>query len=187
MVFDKADLRDIIFEARVVENDDPSNIQRVRVRVPKVHDAISKDSDLPWALKIASSMCGSGPGYGEYGVPDKGEVVYVEFQDGNPHNPIYYGNKVAAISGFSKDTYGFMDKKGNFFRVDKQSGEMTIQHFTGKYIKFLPDGSMEAEFGNTTVITEELNVTCTDATVDAQNVQVTALTMLVSCPSIDIN
>lgn len=78
----------------VAENDDPDKDRRLKVRVEPLHGDIPT-SDLPWAIPSDSSGLatggseGSSTDYGKGGVPYTGSKVIVEFEDGDPLEPIW--------------------------------------------------------------------------------------------------
>ena len=67
--------------ALVVDNMDQKGIERVKVRIPGVHDmTITEVENAIWAQHIAPSKYVSGH------IPDKGDWVYVQFM--NPKDPM---------------------------------------------------------------------------------------------------
>lgn len=188
-MFDKADLKDCIFEGVVKVNNDPKNLQRVKVRIPIIHDKVKNDNDLPWCLKIADSICGSGPDYGQYNIPAINEIVYVQFQMGDENNPIYHGRKAFPISSFNVNSYGFQDSKGNRFIVNKQTGVTTFRHFTGKSIVLAADGSLQADVENFEVNCVNAVVNCSGALqAECVTAELTAsASVVITSPSVDIN
>lgn len=79
----------------VVDNNDPEQLYRVKIRIPLVHDGI-KDEDLKWAIP-EDNMHGrglKGGGLGRsvslLGIPKKGHYVSVYFRhSGDPNLPSY--------------------------------------------------------------------------------------------------
>jgi len=76
-------LRDSHWLGEIVNNEDPSNQGRCRVRVFGKFDLIP-DEDLPWAL------CGSNDSHGQFAVPAVGDIVSVRFDNGNLYTPVYF-------------------------------------------------------------------------------------------------
>lgn len=79
----------------VVDNNDPEQHYRIRVRIPVLHDGI-KDEDLPWAIPEDNAhgrgLKGTGLGRSAtlLGVPKKGHWVSLYFRHaGDPHLPSY--------------------------------------------------------------------------------------------------
>ena len=72
--------------AKVIKNSDPKAQERVWVRVIGVHDMESKDDDYC----IEAHHCAySKSNSGEF--PDKDDMVYGMFIDGNPNHFVYLG------------------------------------------------------------------------------------------------
>ena len=72
------------YHAVVIDNYDPEQAGRIRVRVPEIFG----DADAPaWA--VPSWPAGSTPE--EHRVPDVGAEVWVEFEAGDPDRPIWDG------------------------------------------------------------------------------------------------
>ena len=67
------------YRATVTKNADPLKMGRIKVKCPKVLG----DYESPWALPCLP------PGYS--GVPNKGDLVWVEFEEGNQDMPIWSG------------------------------------------------------------------------------------------------
>ncbi|MET9561874.1 phage baseplate assembly protein V [Streptomyces tauricus] len=72
------------FRGRVVDNDDPLRIGRVRAEVPDVLG----DEPSTWALPCLPF---TGPESGQFVVPPPGAGVWVEFEQGDPSFPIWTG------------------------------------------------------------------------------------------------
>lgn len=94
-----------VYRARVENNVDPNGRGRVQIRVPAMHGLKTDGTpseDLPWASMLSSS---AGCGYGSFMVPEVGEYVMVQFEDGNPYKPILMGSLYGSGSKNIK-TYG---------------------------------------------------------------------------------
>ena len=143
----KREFANRIFMGIVVDNEDPEFLQRVRIRVPVVYDGV-KDETLPWALPMYSSIQGNTKTVGAYSVPVIDSLLYVKFQDGDTHFPVY--GQIAVTPETVKDEsrinyphrYGMSDNKGNKLYVDTKEGDMRIDHHSGTSIHILPDGSV---------------------------------------------
>lgn len=82
------------YRARVEDNLDPKHLGRVRVRIPQLYGIIGTKSyieskDLPWAYP--KSSIGAGYDHGSIIVPEIGDYVFVEFENGNRDKLIYEG------------------------------------------------------------------------------------------------
>lgn len=72
----------------VRNNADPERLGRMQIHVPTVYDQVDSQ-DLPWALY--SSPFGGGPNYGYYMVPEIDAQVSVQFIQGDPWHPVWFG------------------------------------------------------------------------------------------------
>jgi len=81
-----------LWPGQVVDTKDPLGLRRVKVRVPAIHGTVTdqdiKDTDLPWALPCFPF---GGPTYGDDFVPGVGAQVWILFQQGDPHVPVWVG------------------------------------------------------------------------------------------------
>lgn len=77
-----------LYRAKVVETNDPLNINRVRIIVPDLHDYDLNPSFCPWAC--AAPMIG-GRGSFYFVAPTIGDWVWVKFEKNDPHAPVYLG------------------------------------------------------------------------------------------------
>lgn len=70
----------------VGDNDDPDNLGRLRLKVPKVYgDTVYKKWALPKGMF-------SGKGIGSFWIPNVGDTIWVSFENGDPRFPIWdYG------------------------------------------------------------------------------------------------
>jgi len=136
------------FVAKVMANDDPSKLGRIRISIPNViDDGEHKTGEFPWAIPFGLSH--QGPDYGSFGPPDVGSFVYVEFQQGDIHYPVYHGGAKNPSTGPSSvsntnypNRYGFKDSVGNWFFVDKMTKDMEIVHTSGATIKINQAGDI---------------------------------------------
>ena len=73
------------FRGVVSDNRDPEKRGRLKLRVPSVLDQEETD----WALPCLPY--GGGTGYGLFLVPPPGAQVWVEFEEGDLHRPLWTG------------------------------------------------------------------------------------------------
>lgn len=157
------DLRGRLFIGKVVKNDDPDELERVKVRVPYIYDDIQDDNDLPWSLPIKQRAMGATDSVNSFGVPVIGTDVAVMFDAGERYSPLYLGSVTTSedlkkIAGTTYGaTYGIRDAAGNHLYVDTATKIAEFFHVTGTKITVSPTGAV-------TVITVDnvnLNVTGT--------------------------
>ena len=91
----------------VVDNSDPQQLSRVRVRVQALHGSEASgvpDSKLPWARQISlpfigtTALEGTSSGGGFFGVPAVGTQVELTFPQGDIYAPQYSGAPMHAQS-----------------------------------------------------------------------------------------
>lgn len=132
------------YRALVVENRDPKNRLRVKVRVLGVHpfnekdpstgeenDGALPDSVLPWAQQCIPPNVGRVDGkYGRCDVPEKGDWVWVFFEDEALQKPWYFGiistpNDVP--SEFKQtDNRMELDRWNNTLEVESEKMELRV-------------------------------------------------------------
>lgn len=109
--------------ATVVNNQDPENSYRVKVRIDIVHDNIS-DNDLPWAARVGPTFMGFGNADIDHAIPEVGTKVLTLFIANDPNSILYLGtlykNNSATPSGDPYlGSYGIYTQKGEFIGIDK--------------------------------------------------------------------
>jgi hypothetical protein len=72
------------YRGRVVDNNDPQQLGRLKAHVPEV----LSEEDSGWALPCVPY---AGNGSGQYTVPEPGTGVWIEFEAGDPSRPIWSG------------------------------------------------------------------------------------------------
>ncbi len=146
-----SNLKGVEFIAPVVDNNDPLRIQRVRVRIPILHNGV-QDSQLPWVAPQDMNGVGHGGGASSQFVPVVGSLVKVIFKNGNPHMPEYTakvlvpGNVSPVLAVNYPNRWGIVDPKGNQFWVDMQAGDAEFLHHSGTLVHINNDGSATLKF-----------------------------------------
>ena len=108
----------MFYRGIVEDNNDPSKIGRVKVRIFGIHDDSGvKTSDLPWAEVAGSTEFGLVSGVGISSVLRKGTMVWVFFKEDDSNYPVVFatskGNNTSAdpYSGVFKDPDGVYPKR----------------------------------------------------------------------------
>ena len=78
-----------MFIGEVINNSDPDNIGKIKVRVIGMFDDL-EEGDIPWAYPATGFTAGSASGSGFYSVPKVGSTVAISFDQGNIYHPEYY-------------------------------------------------------------------------------------------------
>lgn len=143
-------LRSQRMTAMVVITEDPNKQQRVRIRIPQLHRGIP-DDQLPWALPYREGTANADGGMGTVHVPPSGTMVYVSFEDEDPHFPQYSNSPTTLdvqednelVNENYPHTYGAVDQAGNRWAVNTQTGNVDFTHKSGAQIKILDDGTVQ--------------------------------------------
>lgn len=141
----KTDYKTTTFLGTVVNNLDPEKAERLQVSVP--HMFTGPVASLPWVLPKKHRNTAVG-----LDVPNIGDQVYVELQDGDPHYPVWVGRHLVsgALPDILKQNYpnrsGWLDSAGNYFYVDRTPGQRVIhlQHATGTSVDIDDSGNVTA-------------------------------------------
>jgi uncharacterized protein involved in type VI secretion and phage assembly len=72
------------YRATVENVNDRDNLGRITVKCPAVYGTV----ESPWAFPVAPF---AGPGYGWFMLPKHGDGVWIEFEGGNPAQPLWTG------------------------------------------------------------------------------------------------
>ena len=123
-----------VYRGQVVSNDDEEKRGRLRLFIPAIGHI--DDLDVPdniWALPTSLTSGESDQAHGVYLVPDVGDNVWVMFEDGLPHLPIYFTGwahrDTTSASPLSKgpSVKGFFTKTGHRVEMNDADGSLLIQ------------------------------------------------------------
>ena len=123
-----------VYRGQVIDNEDEENRGRIRVLVPAIGHI--DEADVPSTIYALPTGMTSGletNPHGIYFTPDVGDFVWVMFEDGLTHLPIYFTgwvNRSAVTSGSNvKGTAvkGFFTKTRHAVELDDESGNILIQ------------------------------------------------------------
>ena len=116
------------YRGTVSDNDDPSKVGRLKVKVPAVLDDVEV-----WAMPCVPY---AGDGVGFYSLPEAGTGVWVEFEAGDPSYPVWTGFFWA--DGELPDTGGAVIKiwKTTKFsvRIDDDNDELKMEATSGSKV-----------------------------------------------------
>lgn len=145
----------------VVDNNDPQNSYRVKVRVDIIHKNISDDK-LPWAARVGPTFMGFGNADIDHAVPEVGTKVLVVFLSNDPNSILYLGclyknNSATPGGGDYLGSYGIYTQKGEFIGIDKVNktlkmiyeGKIDISKITQASISV--SGEIKVKAGSTTL------------------------------------
>lgn len=122
-LYEKIDFK-MFYRARVCDTHDPMKLGRVRIRIPSIHGTTKskgtyiEDNSLPWAYP--GVMFGAGNDMGNYIIPEKGTIVFVTFEAGDPAKPIYFGGVPTKFADGKEinDNIGVFEGKSQKVRSD---------------------------------------------------------------------
>lgn len=129
----------------VTDNRDPQKRGRLRLTIPSVLG----DQESDWALPCLPF--GGGTGYGFFAVPEVGAQMWVEFEEGDIHRPIWTGTFWQQKSDVPKDaskgeptTRLIRTPSGHVFQFDDEQGEeqFRIHHPEGAEMVIDKNGSI---------------------------------------------
>lgn len=142
----------------VIDNHDPKQIGRCRVKIPGINDTLPKDK-MPWAHQLFPNGTGqdkepeglaNGPvdGIPNFKIPAVGTKVVVMFPDDDIYSCLYVGElmyeplaKQELLNNYP-ETWGTLDKINNRFWVDMVEGTVNFWHFTDTHFRIDKDGTI---------------------------------------------
>lgn len=139
------------YAGKVVDNKDPENLGRCKIRVYGVFDNAIPDDDLPWAMPNFNFV---GSTVGSYIVPPIDSIVKVEFDQGDIYLPQYStkvvdrNNPLGKVKNLDFDgnpdvMIFFATDKGDFFKVDRKNKKMELRTSSGDFIEIDNSGDIE--------------------------------------------
>lgn len=132
----------------VVDNNDPTKKQRIRVQIPGVLEG-EDTSLLPWMAPRHMSPYGIGDDFGVQRIPRIGSRVYVSFQDGDGSFGEYLADVVSAsvtppdelLTNYP-NRVGMFTPLGDLMYLDMTSGDMMMRRVSGTSVKIDGAGNM---------------------------------------------
>lgn len=156
----------------VLDNNDPEQKGRVRIRVHSVFDSNIPVAKLPWAVPAQPIFSGSGSGFGHFAVPEVNSQVWVFFEGGDFNQPVYWAEAPTGVHGLpSERTTSYPNRRvvktkaGLGVLIDDTTKEVRILHPSGKYIQM--DSS-----GNVTISARDVEITGTNITISGSKVEI---------------
>ena len=129
------------YRAIVINNNDELNMNRVHVYIPSVQNGIKI-----WALPKSTTIGGCFLGL-KVTTPLVGEVVYIEFEGGDPLRPLwsYHGWATGETPDDLKDnnSIGLVTPEGNKIYIKDVDGELYIQTNSKVNISILEGPSLK--------------------------------------------
>lgn len=142
----------------VLDNADPSQLGRVKIRVFEVFASSIPTAQLPWAVPAAGLFTGSGSGYGSFVVPEINSQLFVFFEGMDLYQPVYFAEAPSAVNGLpSERTTNYPSRKVYktkneiTFIIDDLEKEITINHPSGTSVVIDTDGKIILTGGDITI------------------------------------
>jgi hypothetical protein len=136
---ENTDLEGVYFIGKVVVNDDPKKMERVKVSIPDIFEG--DPTNFPWVSPKKAGWFPNTADFGVFGlVPPIGTEINVFFQRGNPLYPMYDGyphqldERVNDFVTNYLKRYGWKDPQGNLFFIDTTDDvdpQVKFQHVSG--------------------------------------------------------
>lgn len=124
-----------IYRGVVYDNDDPENLQRLKLIIPQISGNQFYEY---WAFPRNTFY---GQGYGSQVLPKKGDIVWVEFEGGEPEVPVWSHGHPARNEMpenpelKDKDCYWFITPKGHCVKINDTKSTIHIKHRLGQYVE----------------------------------------------------
>lgn len=124
-----------VYRAYVESNEDPDNLNRLQLRIP----IISSQKALSNWIHPKGNFAGKD--YGFQCLPQKGDVVYVEFEHGDLSKPLWShgyfikGEKPTFKNSNIKDNYWFRTPKGHTVELDDTNSVIRLTHKGGDVLE----------------------------------------------------
>lgn len=141
---------------RVVVNNDPLHLRRIKVRVDNLHPTTTEDNDLPWVMDF--SAFGNQNSQGGLYIPDLDTIVAVMYTSDDLYSGIYLGsfpNVELELLDNYPNTYGFIDRLGSLYLANTETGYYTFYHASGTKISVDGSGHTKIQVNSTAGADEE--------------------------------
>lgn len=152
---------DSIYIGEVVDNNDPKQLGRLKVRIPSIYGNIVKE-DLPWCEPSFPYGCHD---RGFFFIPELKTLVTVMFINGSPYSPIWTGTihreKTHKIPQPGKADYPEVKiiKTGvGYIMMDDKNENIEIKHKTGSSIIMKKNADIEIHAGKDIVLISDGNI-----------------------------
>ena len=134
------------FRAKVLDNDDPLQQGRIKAEIYPFYKGVSEDK-LPWAVPAGSLFEGAIGAYGSFSIPKVDSYVFVFFEGGDHHQPVYFASALTATAGIPAEsatnypnTKVWKTAAGITMIVDDDAGLIQVTHPTGITVSITSSG-----------------------------------------------
>jgi len=169
------------YRAKVLDNDDPSKLGRIKVEIyPMMIGEVTArtltevegipTAVLPWASPAYPLFDGAGVGFGSFSVPKVDSFVFVFFENGDLYQPVYFAEAADGVHGLPTERItNYPNRKvlktenGIVIEInDEQNNEQVkITHPTGSYLEIDENGNILISGENNIIISAvgDVNIT----------------------------
>ena len=176
--FDSPALGEEFYRAIVVDNNDPDQLSRVKIRIEELHGTEQEISDnlLPWAMQFRPTFLGGNSELSLGAVPAIGSEVIVTHIRGEIYQPAYMfelnhnNTKITEALEDYPNSYSIKDSDGNFWHVNMEQDILNIQFNGTQQIEITVDkletvgNDYTLEVGN-----DSIQTISNDSTVNVDN------------------
>jgi hypothetical protein len=134
------------YEGRVVDDNDPDQLGRCRIRVLGIFDDSIADKDLPWATPDFAFV---GSTVGSFTVPPIGTLVHVRFDNSDFYSPVYSSKALdkdklptQALIDYPDNKVIFETDDGDYITINTKSGKMRVHHHSGAEVFISNEGDV---------------------------------------------
>lgn len=129
-----------LYRGLVMDNNDPLQYGRLKIKIYPMFRLLETQY-LPWVKPAFPVFDGAGSGTGSFAVPKNGTYVFVMFEQGDIHQPVYFAESPTAQKGLpSSRTTNYPNKKvwrtsANVeVSIDDTAQEIKVTHPAGTSI-----------------------------------------------------
>lgn len=150
----KTELLSSPLNGQVVDNNDPKQIGRVKVRIQGVFEDSDANS-LPWCYPMNPYGLGGRFNSSGFSVPEVGSKLTIIFPyDNDVYFPFYIGyfqTKITHqlgkfdVNENYPESYGFRDSTGTYFKINKTKKFIELNHVSGTKIMINNEGDLMFE------------------------------------------
>lgn len=137
------------YRGLVLDNADPDELGRIKVRIFGVFSDDFPASVLPWAVPAMPIGSGAGVGYGCSCIPEIDSYVFCFFESNNLFQPVYFAEAPDGIHGLPSEmstNYPYRkvlkSKNGIVIIIDDLDKEIYVNHPSGSYLKIDSEGNI---------------------------------------------
>jgi len=132
--FDKPQLGEEFYRGIVVDNVDPQQLHRVKIRIEELHGTADDipDENLPWAMHFRPSFLGGNVDLSNAAIPRIDSEVIVTHIRGEIYQPAYMfelahnNNRMSQAEEDYPESYVLRDSDGNFWHVNMEQDKLDI-------------------------------------------------------------